>query len=374
MTLRDHLARRIAAEGPLSLAEYMNECLLNPRFGYYTTRDPLGAKGDFITAPDISQMFGELIGLSLAQSWLDQGAPDPFVLAELGPGRGTLMADILRATAKVPGFHAAARLHLIEVSERMRAQQGVTLAQHAPEWVDQVSDLPELPLWLVANEFFDALAIRQFRRDGDMWRETMVGARNGEDDSNSSIGEDTASGNGALMFGLAPPAPLAALAHRLNDTTEGDIVELCPSAAPIAKAIGARIETHGGAALIIDYGDWRSLGDTFQAMRAHGATDPLETPGAADLTAHVDFEVLAKATPSAHSLLTTQGVFLERLGITDRAQKLAAGLSGAALETLISAHRRLTHPQEMGTLFKVIAFHPTTTAPPPGVEATGHRT
>ncbi|MGR3455023.1 class I SAM-dependent methyltransferase [Pseudooceanicola sp.] len=356
MSLREHLLRRIAAEGPLTLAEYMGECLLNPAHGYYTTHDPLGAAGDFTTAPEISQMFGEMLGLCLAQTWLDQGAPAPFALVELGPGRGTLMADILRATRAVPGFRAAAQVHLVEASRALRARQAEVLAEAAPVWTDDVGALPEMPLFLVANEFFDALPIRQFHRDGSAWRETVVGVE-----------------GDALRPGLAPPAPLEMLAHRLEDTAEGDVVELCPAAPTIARMLGARIEQHGGAALIVDYGDWRSLGDTFQAMRGHGTADPFAEPGTADLTAHVDFEPLATATASAHSLLTPQGVFLERLGITARAERLAAGLTGAALESHVAAHRRLTHPHEMGTLFKVLAFHPHTTAPPPGLEPAGPR-
>ncbi|MDF1854432.1 SAM-dependent methyltransferase [Pseudooceanicola sp.] len=351
MDLRAILLRRIAAEGPMPLSDYMAACLLHPVHGYYTSRDPLGRDGDFITAPEISQMFGELIGLCLAQSWLDQGAPSPVTLAELGPGRGTLIADVLRATAHVPGFHAAVELHLVEASPVLRARQQAALAGHPAHWHDQVSELPEQPLLLIANEFFDALPIRQFRRSGDLWRETVVGA--------------TA---GALSLGLSPPAPIGALQHRLSDTAEGDIVEICPGAAAIAQAISTRIETHGGAALIVDYGDWHALGDTFQALRGHAPTDPLADPGTADLTAHVDFETLADAA-SAHSLLTPQGVFLERLGITERAQRLADRLSGDALSGHIAAHRRLTHPQEMGTLFKVIAFYPSQASPPPGLEA-----
>ncbi|MGR3323530.1 MAG: class I SAM-dependent methyltransferase [Pseudooceanicola sp.] len=357
MSLSDHLLRRIAAEGPLPLSEFMAECLLHPVHGYYTGRDPLGAAGDFTTAPEISQMFGEFVGLSLAQAWLDQGRPAPFTLAELGPGRGTLMADILRATRGVPGFHAGMRLHLVEASPAFRDRQAKALAGADPAWCDSVADLPDAPLFLVANEFFDALPIRQFRREGPGWRETVVGAE-----------------DGALRFGLAPPVALDALAGRLEDTRDGDIVEIAPQAAAIAGTIGARIAAHGGAALIFDYGDWHSLGDTFQALRGHAAADPLADPGAADLTVHVDFEALAQATPSAHSLLTPQGVFLERLGITARAERLAAGLSGEALSAHVAAHRRLTHPAEMGPLFKTIAFYPETCAPPPGVEAAGPRT
>ncbi|MFU1479245.1 class I SAM-dependent methyltransferase [Roseovarius sp. C7] len=345
------IARQIAATGPLSIADYMTLCLLHPVHGYYTTRDPLGASGDFITAPEISQMFGELVGLALAQSWMDQGAPEHFALAELGPGRGTLMADILRATRAVPGFHTAAQIHMVEASAPLRARQseavpGVTHHDH-------LDDLPELPLFLVANEFFDALPIRQFLRTSDQWRERLVGL----------------DPEGALSFGLAAPLPLKSLDHRLADTSEGDIVTLSPPADAMAESLGARIASQGGAALIIDYGDWRSGGDTFQAVKGHAKTDSLRDPGTADLTAHVEFESLARAAaPAAHTRATPQGVFLERLGITARAQALAAGLSGVALDNHIAAHRRLTHPEEMGTLFKVMALYPEGATPPPGLD------
>ncbi|MBO9447149.1 SAM-dependent methyltransferase [Ruegeria sp. R14_0] len=354
MSLKDHLLAQIALNGPLSVAEYMAECLMHPEFGYYATRDPLGAQGDFVTAPEVSQMFGELIGLSLAQIWMDQGKPERFVLAELGPGRGTLMADILRATRTVPGFHAAAHIVLLEASPTLRGIQAQTLGGFDPKWVDSVSDLPNAPLFLVANEFFDALPIRQFLRDGDGWRERLIGTK-----------------DEALAFGLGPHGPQVALLDRLEDTKDGDLVELCAAAIPILTVIAGRIATHGGAALIVDYGDWHSLGDTFQAVRAHDQVDPLATPGQADLTAHVDFEPLAlaaRAAGCAHTRLTPQGVFLERLGITARAQALAAQLGGSELESLIAAHRRLTHPEEMGNLFKTLGLYPSYSAPPPGLE------
>ena len=350
--LKRLLLRQIAAQGPLNVAQYMTLCLLHPEHGYYTTRDPLGAKGDFTTAPEISQIFGEMLGLWMAQVWLDQGAPAPFTLAELGPGRGTLMADILRATARVPGFHASARLHLVEASRVLQAAQADRLAAHAPQFHSSAENLPDQPLFLVANEFFDALPIRQFQRKGGGWAERMISA---QDDS--------------LIFGLAPPTPLAELSHRLADTGEDQLVETCAPARPVMEAIATRINAHGGAALIVDYGAWRSRGDTFQALRAHEYDDPLAHPGEADLTAHVDFEALAQAaSPLRAAPLTQQGVFLERLGITQRAQTLAQGLSGPALETHIAAHRRLTHPQEMGQLFKVLALAPERAPVLPGFE------
>ena len=351
-TLHDILAKQISATGPMTIAEYMAACLTHPEHGYYTTRDPLGARGDFTTAPEISQMFGEVIGLCLAQGWLDQGQPSSFVLAELGPGRGTLMADVLRATKGVPGFHDALSLHLVEASPSLRQAQADRLSGMSPNWHDSLATLPEGPLFLIANEFFDALPIRQFQRDGTAWRERLVGLQDAR-----------------LSVGLSDPMQPAFLANRLEDTRDGDIVETCPLATVFGAEIGRRIAAQGGAALFIDYGDWRSLGDTLQALRAHSPVDPFEMPGEADLTAHVDFEQLALASPSAHSPMTSQGVFLERLGITQRAQALATRASGAALDDLIAAHRRLTHPEEMGTLFKVIGLYPATQPPPPGLDA-----
>lgn len=351
------LVQRIRQTGPITMAEYMGECLTHPVHGYYNARDPLGATGDFTTAPEISQMFGELIGLCLAETWIGQGKPDPFVLAELGPGRGTLMADALRATRSVPGFHAAMRLALIEVSPVLRKLQAETLADHQPRWFATLAEVtPDTaPLYLIANEFFDAIPVRQFLRDGPGWRERVVGL----------------DPLGALTPGLSPSLSPPELADRLEDTKEGDLVEVSPTGLAIADAIGRRIATRGGAALIIDYGDWRSLGDTVQALKAHQPLPIFESPGESDLTAHVDFEALGRAAKeggATHSRLTTQGVFLERLGITPRAQTLARALSDEALRTHIAAHRRLTHPDEMGNLFKAMAIYPLRSESPPGLE------
>lgn len=352
MSLLNELTARIAAHGPITVAQYMSDCLMHPRYGYYATRDPFGSGGDFITAPEISQMFGELIGLSLAQAWINQGRPTPITLAEAGPGRGTLMADLLRATAQVPGFHEAAEIVLIEASPTLRAIQTEVLGTQSVSWSDTIDDLPEQPVFFVANEFFDALPIRQFQRDGEKWRERQVGLVDGR-----------------LQFGLGPAQPQPALDPRKVDTKDGDLVEDCPAAAPFIDTISMRIADHGGAGLIIDYGDWRSLGDTLQAVKAHQPEDPLNNPGGADLTAHVDFEALAHAARCRHTKLTPQGVFLERLGITPRAQSLAKNLTGDALDQLIHAHRRLTHPDEMGQLFKVLGLYPEGQKPPPGLDA-----
>lgn len=343
------LLRRIAAAGPITLADYMAECLLHPEHGYYTCAAPFGAGGDFITAPEISQMFGELIGLCLAQAWMDQGRPAGAALVELGPGRGTLMADALRATRGVAGFHAAVQVHLVEASPQLRAVQRAALGGHPARWHDAVDSLPDAPTYLIANEFFDALPIRQFQRATAAWHERMVGAR-----------------DGALRWGLSPPLRPAALEPRLADTAPGDIVELCPGAAPVMAAIARRIAARGGAAVIVDYGAGPSLGDTFQALRHHQPVDPFAEPGRADLTAHVDFVALQRVAVGTRVGRVAQGAFLERLGITARARALARGLSGAALESHVAAHRRLTHPDEMGSVFQVMLIAPPGTPPLPG--------
>ncbi|MFN3643762.1 MAG: class I SAM-dependent methyltransferase [Gemmobacter sp.] len=351
------LARRIAQTGPMRLSDYMAECLLHPEHGYYTQRPVFGRGGDFITAPEMTQVFGELLALALAQAWVDQGRPGAAVLAELGPGRGTLMADALRAARAVPGFRAALRPVLVEASPALRVVQAAALAGQGVHWADTADDLPEAPTFLIANEFFDALPIRQFRRAGDGWAETVVGLSDGR-----------------LTLGRSPPVPLAALAHRLADTAEGDVVEWCPSAAPVMAAVAGRIARHGGAAIVIDYGGWRGVGDTFQAVADHRFADPLAAPGAADLTAHVDFEPLARAAVAAGARagpLVPQGMLLERLGIRLRAAALAPRLPPEGQALLDTAVTRLTAPQGMGTVFKALPVVPQGAPPLAGFETGG---
>ncbi len=341
------LAERIRETGPITVADYMAECLLHPVHGYYTTREPFGAVGDFTTAPEISQMFGELLGLALAQAWLDRGTPAPFTLAELGPGRGTLMADILRATKGVPGFHAAARVTLVEASPRLRKMQAATLSTQSPVWIGRIEDLPQAPLFLIANEFLDALPIRQFQRGPQGWQERLIGLR-----------EDR------LIFGLSAPLPQVPDTPAFRHAPEGALVEDCLPARHAVAEIATRIARHGGLAYWIDYGGWRSQGDTLQALRKHRTDDPLAHPGEADLTAHVDFEPLAALAPAF--AWDSQGAVLTRLGIDARAERLARNLTDAALESHRAAHRRLTHPEEMGSLFKVLAVTSAGAPPPPG--------
>ena len=315
----------------------------HPEHGYYTTRDPFGAAGDFVTAPEVSQMFGELLGLWLAQVWADQGGP-PFVLAELGPGRGTLMRDALRAAARQPGFTAAARLWLVETSPALRATQAALLPE--ARWAARVEDLPEGPLFLLANEFLDALPIRQFQRVESLWREREVGPDG---------------------FRWRAPHPDAALDARFPLLPDGAIAEVSPEAEAAAAHLGARIARDGGAALIVDYGAWDGAGDTLQAVAGHAFADPLAAPGEADLTAHVRFRALAAAARPARAFGPAgQGAFLERLGITARAAVLARGRPAAVQAAVAAAHRRLTHPDEMGTLFQALALLPREAPVPPG--------
>ncbi|MCQ4160703.1 SAM-dependent methyltransferase [Roseomonas sp. GC11] len=306
---------------------------------YYAARDPFGARGDFTTAPEISQAFGECLGLWAAVAWQAMGRPDPVLLVELGPGRGTLMADALRAIAQVmPGFRAALRLHLVEQSPLLRAAQARALADAAPLWHDRVEDLPPGPALILANEFLDALPIRQFVRRGDTWRERFV--------ENGAFTECPAE--------AAPPLP--------EDAPEGAIQEVSEAARAVAAHLGARLLAQGGAALFLDYGPAnRGFGESLQALSAHGAVDPLADPGRADLTAHVDFQAVAEAATAAGAAAqgpVPQGIFLQSLGLVTRAAMLARAAPASAGMQL-SAAQRLIAPEGMGRLFKALALcHP----------------
>lgn len=354
VALEDLIRARIRERGPISVAEYMSWCLGHPRHGYYMAPDRIGAGGDFTTAPEISQMFGEIIGAWIAQAWNANGRPERFVMAELGPGRGTLMLDILRAASALPGFKDAAEVWLVETSSGLKDLQREALGGHAVRWADRVEALPEGPLFLVANEFFDALPIKQFRRVAEFWSERLVGLDK----------------EGYLALQWSRPATDSDLDRAFAGTPDGTLVEVNPLGEHVARWIGGRIAADGGGALLIDYGAWDGTGDTFQAMRGQRYTDPLEAPGEADLTAHVRFRPLAEAArPAASFGPVSQGVFLERLGIAARAQALARRMEGERLARHVAAHRRLTHPEEMGHLFKILALMPEGTPSPPGFDA-----
>ncbi len=358
--LQTHLADCIRLNGPMSIARFMAEALGHPEWGYYISRDPLGRAGDFITAPEVSQMFGELIGLWCADRWQALGAPDPFNFVELGPGRGTLMADALRAAA-MPGFSRAAHIHLVETSPVLRAAQQRALANKEVAWHDHIADLPAGPTIAVANEFFDALPIRQFQRKDDGWHERMVALR----------GEQ-------LCLQLNPAVvPSAPLPKAVQAAPSDAIFEVSPARSAAMSELSQHLLGHGGAGLIIDYGHGHSApGDTLQAMRAHEYVDPLAHPGQADLTAHVDFQALVEAASGAVTHGPAgQGAFLKQLGIATRAEILQRRATAAQREAITAALHRLTGQDQMGQLFKVMAVtSPGQTAPPgfalPGFEET----
>jgi NADH dehydrogenase [ubiquinone] 1 alpha subcomplex assembly factor 7 len=347
------IARQIERDGPMPVEEFMRRCLSHPEHGYYRTRPPIGAGGDFITAPEISQIFGELIGLWAAEMWIAMERPSPVRLIELGPGRGTLMKDALRAVAKVaPDFRAAIDLHLVEINPLLRATQQDALADAAPHWHDNLTTLPDGPAIIIANEFFDALPIRQVVRDGNAWRERVV----------------TREGDAfAFASGAAADAP-----HGRATAPDGAIVETSPEGEALAGAIAARIATQGGAALIIDYGPMtRGTGDTLQALRAQQKVSPLEEPGLADLTAHVDFAGLAAAASASGVAVygpLPQGRWLHRLGITARTAILLKTASPTQARTLTGAVGRLIDDAQMGTLFKAVAILDSRLPVPPGFD------
>jgi SAM-dependent MidA family methyltransferase len=360
--LEAEIRRRIAIAGPMPVAQYMALCLADPQHGYYTTADPLGARGDFITAPEVSQMFGELIGVWMTAVWQQMGAPENIRVIELGPGRGTLLQDALRAAKVAPAFRDAVVLHLVEINPVLQAQQEQTLRHMALPvyWHPTLAEVPGGPAIIIANEFFDALPVNQAEKTMYGWHERQVAVDAG----------------GKLVFVLAP-APIPQFERLLPPAARGaperSVFEWRSGHA--AMDIGRRIAGDGGAALVIDYGHEESaVGDTFQAVGGHTYADPLAAPGAVDLSAHVDFQALAHAVeamgPKAHGPIT-QSVWLRRLGIEARAQTLKANASRAAKAEIDAALERLigTDRSSMGALFKAMAFAPAVLGQPPGFEA-----
>lgn len=346
------LARRIAADGPMRLSDYMAECLLNPVHGYYATRDPFGAAGDFTTAPEISQMFGELLGLWAADGWQNLGMPAKFYLVEAGPGRGALMHDALRAARALAPFRTAIAPVLIEASPKLRAVQESVLAGEAALWLNDLAALPQdAPFILLANEFLDALPIRQYQRGEAGWHERRVGL---SEDGNS------------LRFVLDSQA----LPLQGRDAEPGAILETCPAGHAFIGEVAARIQGQGGMALFVDYGPAQSgFGDTFQALRNKGFADPLLLPGEADLTAHVDFAGLARTAQQAGVIAhgpVAQGELLRRLGIEMRAAKLQQNATPQQSAAITAALQRLTGADAMGNLFQAIALTAAESARPAG--------
>ena len=355
------LRRRIERQGPITVADYMAAALGHPKYGYYLGKDPFGVRGDFITAPEISQMFGELIGLWCVICWRQMERPEVVHLVELGPGRGTLMADALGAARAAPDFIDAMRLHLVETSPALRARQGENLGEYAPRWHARLDGVPDGRMILIANEFFDALPVQQFERTGKGWVERLVQFDAASDQFRFTLATGAAE----------PDAPLpASVLHAARQTVPlGAIGEVSPEGRALARDIGGRLARSGGVALIVDYGHERSApGETLQAVKGHRYHDVLADPGAADLTAHVDFEALAAAAAGAGAATfgpVSQGAFLGSLGIDARTEALLEGASPGQARDLRSGLRRLVASGEMGVLFKALCLaHPGQSAPP----------
>lgn len=349
--LRKLLIQQIKTTGPLSVSDYMSACLGHPKYGYYMTRDPFGTDGDFTTAPEISQMFGELIGLWLAQAWIDRGSPSSCQLIECGPGRGTLMADILRAAKMAPGFLESLSIHLVETSPTLTDTQKDSLKEYPVTWHKEFSSLPnpssDIPNFIIGNEFFDALPIHQLVRISNSWHERLI----------------TSEGDDALIWAYDKnPSTLSNYISEIvtSSAQEGDIAECSPLSLTLSELMAERISISNGVGLFPDYGYSKpAVGDSLQALSDHQFCDVLNKCGNADLTAHVDFTALAnkfdekgcKAAP-----LLPQGLFLKRLGIDARADQLTANASKEQAINISASLKRLTHADEMGSLFKVLAI------------------
>lgn len=359
--LEERLIDLIKLKGPITVADYMADALGHPHEGYYMRQTSIGAEGDFTTAPEISQVFGELIGLWLVEAWRGMGSPKSFNLVELGPGRGVLMADILRAARLRPEFTKSAMVWLLETSGRLRHEQQKRLrgSEIKPFWADEFADIPPGPSLIVANEFFDCLPIRQFERVKNGWRERLVGL----DPDGKKL---------AFVLGRTPPPPEIGLPG-ITESALGDIFEISPDTQNAVDEICALLKDHGGHALIIDYGHMSSgLGETLQAVRNHQFWPPLSSPGRADITAHVDFEAVARAVIDhgavAHGPIT-QGAFLESLGLAIRVEMLCKGKNADQAEAIRAGAARISAPNQMGEIFKVMCISSPVLPGPAGFES-----
>lgn len=346
--LSEIIRTKIRAEGPISVADFMALCLTHPQHGYYMTHDPFGAEGDFTTAPEMTQAFGELLGLWAVEVWKGLGSPAKFSLCELGPGRGTLMADALRAAQMAPDFIHALELYLFDASPVLRTKQRQALSAFRPTWIDKIEQLPDQPVIFIGNEFFDALPVRQFQRVADGWKERRV-----------AIGPQ-----GTLVFTLAPSPEAPSY-----EMDEGVIIETSPEAVEFAAQIARPIVKNRGAALLIDYGDDEVFGETLQAVSNHRAAHLLNSPGMFDITAHVSFTPLATSVRKIGCRIhgpVDQGEFLLSLGLKERTEQLCLKANEAQQRSLTAALHRLTAPEAMGKLFKAFAFTDKGTHAPPG--------
>jgi len=346
--LHTELKRLIRASGPMPVWRYMELCLSHPQHGYYISRDPLGREGDFTTAPEVSQMFGELLGLWAASVWRAIGSPQSFRLIELGPGRGTMMSDALRALRVLPPLYQSLTVHMVEINPVLREKQKATLTGlRNISWHERIDDVPDGPCVIFANEYFDVLPIHQMVRRETGWHERVI-ALDDEERFVYGAAADPTPGFEALLPPLVKAAPIGAIFEWRPDT---DVM-----------ALARRVRDQRGAALIVDYGHVRSdVGDTFQAIARHSFADPLKAPGLADITAHVDFDALSRAAEavgaSTHGPVT-QGEFLQRLGIETRALTLMQKASHEVSEDISNGLKRLIGGGRtgMGSLFKVLGI------------------
>lgn len=345
-SLKERIARHIKINGPLPLAEYMHWCLADKTHGYYQNETVFGREGDFVTAPEVSQMFGELIGSWLVSAWQAIGSPASFNLVELGPGNGTLMSDILRTTKLAPAFSEAMSVVLVETSERLIEKQRETLKEAKNvQWLKSIDEISTAPMLLVANEFLDALPFRQYIKANDKWREHCVGL-----DENGEL-------TWVLGTGLLEQDGLP---YNYEKEPDGAVFEVSTIRESFVERISQMIAERSGAALFIDYGHLESgFGDTFQAIAQHAYSDPLSNPGKADLTSHVDFAPFTNiASRSACYALPplNQETFLLELGLLERAGKIGSGKSQTEQQQITAQAERLALPHEMGNLFKVFAI------------------
>lgn len=344
--LKSRIIKHIKTSGSLPLAEYMHWCMADPTNGYYANQEAIGSKGDFITAPEISQMFGEMIGIWAVETWESLGKPSPFNLVELGPGKGTLMSDLLRIGNAVPDFLKAAEVQMIETSEKLIKSQKQTLREYdIINWHKSIKDIPNQPTLIIANEFLDVLPVRQYVKTNDEWREHAINV-----DENDELVWTL--GTGILDADSLP--------ENARNEPEGAIFEISTIREAFIANASELLKENSGAALFIDYGHTKTdFGDTVQAMRAHGFVDILAEPGMADLTAHVDFGALSQIAKSSGmnvKPIIKQGEFLLSKGLIERAGQLGHEQSADIQEQLTEQAERLALPDEMGNLFKVMEF------------------
>jgi SAM-dependent MidA family methyltransferase len=346
--LGEKIAGLIRVAGPISVADYMAICLFDPDNGYYTTREPFGIDGDFVTAPEVSQMFGELVAVWLVQAWRAAGSPLPATIAEIGPGRGTLMKDIVRTLDRAAPELGEAKFALIEASPRLTAVQQRTLRDSRPAftWHATLDTLPDMPLLIVGNEVFDALPARQFVKHGGRWLERGIGL----------------DADGAFRFGIRTAAlALESLPAAARDAPDGSIFEIAPAREALMSAVADRIARNGGAGIFFDYGHLEpGIGETFQAVRGHRSEGVLDNPGEADLTSHVDFAALASVARSAglEVRAATQSRFLLGMGLLERAGRLGEAADEATRAKITADVERLAGPDQMGDLFKAMTIVP----------------